>query len=566
VLIQIDGEPRFELINQDNLKRLVNSPYMIVLVPKKIKYFLDGGIEWYVADSVMGPWKVDKKPPKKIRELRSDKAQSAADKARSEVEEYEPPHVIIAIEPSELVVTQGKAEYAPIEGTNALYATNAENDILLDIDSQDKFVLFSGRWYKSKALEGPWSYVASDALPDTFSEIPADSPQGHLLSFVAGTVQAQEAVMDNQIPQTAAVKRGPARLGIDYDGVPKFKKIDGTDMEYAINTSASVLKIDGRYWACHQAVWYTGPGPEGPWEVADSRPEEISQIPSSNPHYNTKYVEVYDSTPDVVYVGYTPGYVGSYAYGGCVVYGTGWYYPSWYGAHYYPHHATWGFNMHYNPYSGWGVGVTWSNGPFTISFGSGGYGGYGYPYNYWGPRGYAYVPVPVYGGRPVYRPPAGWNPGDGYGGNRPGINPPDSRPGRPSTQPAGGRDNLYKRPENSQRVANQATARQPSSRAGDQPNNVFAGSDGNVYRRESDGNWKQRQGDGWKAKSPSAARPGTGSTRSGLERDYSGRSRGNQRSGGYQGSRAQPRSPAARPMTRPSGGRRRLNRSDPDWS
>ena len=28
-----------------------------------------------------------------------------------------------------------------------------------------------------------------------------------------------------------------------------------------------------------------------------------------------KYVEVCDSTPDVVYVGYTPGYLGTYIYG-----------------------------------------------------------------------------------------------------------------------------------------------------------------------------------------------------------------------------------------------------------
>lgn len=338
---------------------------------------------------------------------------------------------------------------------------------------------------------------------------------------------------------------------IDYDGTPKFKKIEGTEMEYAINTSYSVLKIDGRYWVCHQAVWYVGAGPEGPWEVADSRPDEIALIPPKNPHYNTKYVYVYDSTPDVVYVGYTPGYVGSYAYGGCVVYGTGWYYPAWYGHYYYPYHATWGFNMRYDPWSGWGVGVSWSNGPFTISIGTGGYGG-AYPYNYWGPHGFAYVPVPVYVGRPAYRPPASWNPGAG----RPGD--------RPSTQPVGGGDNLYKRPENKERVADRAAARQPD-RTSDRPNDVFAGGDGNVYRRDGDGSWRQQQGDGWKGVDPSQAdrardrassgsRGGSGRTGSGLERDYQGRSRGSQRAAGFQGSRG---SRAGGSMGRSRGGRRR---------
>ncbi len=476
--------------------------------------------------------------------------------------------MIVAIEPSELIVTDGKADYAPILETTALYVTNADNDVLMDVDSQEHYVLFSGRWYRSRKLEGPWSYVAPDALPATFADIPEDSEQSHLLAFVAGTDQAREALMDNKIPQTAAVKRGPAKLEIDYDGTPKFKRIEGTQMEYAINTSYSVLKIDGRYWVCHQAVWYEGPGPQGPWEVADYRPDAVSTIPASNPHYNTKYVYVYDSTPDVVYVGYTPGYMGSYPYGGCVVYGTGWYYPGWYGAHYYPYHSTWGFNVRYDPYHGWGVGVTWSNGPFTISIGGYGGYGYGYPYNYWGPGGFAYVPVPVYVGRPVYRPPVYRNPGQ-RPGNRPGINPPGDRPGinPPSSRPDIGKGNLYNRGDNVDRVARRDTPRTPGS-VSDRANDVFAGRDGNVYKRAADGKWQQREGGNWKGVDPAqadrarqragdrtrqSAGQGPGSRRgSGLERDHRSRSRGSQRASGFSSSRGSRSFGGAR-----GGGRRR---------
>jgi len=52
-------------------------------------------------------------------------------------------------------------------------------------------------------------------------------------------------------------------------------------------------------------------------------PDDVQDIPPDNPHYNVKYVYIYDSTPDVSYVGYTPAYMGSYVYGPCVVYGTG---------------------------------------------------------------------------------------------------------------------------------------------------------------------------------------------------------------------------------------------------
>ena len=61
---------------------------------------------------------------------------------------------------------------------------------------------------------------------------------------------------------------------------------------------------------------------------------EIYTIPPDCPVYNVTYVYVYSSTPDVVYVGYTPGYLWSFPYYGVPVYGTGWYYPGYYNQHY----------------------------------------------------------------------------------------------------------------------------------------------------------------------------------------------------------------------------------------
>jgi hypothetical protein len=320
-------------------------------------------------------------------------------------------------------------------------------------------------------------------------------------------------------------------------------------MEYAVNPASSVLRIDGGYWVCSNAVWYVGEGPEGPWETATRRPDEIDAIPPSNPHYNTKYVYVYDSTPDVVYVGYTPAYYGSYYHGGCIVYGTGWYYTPWYGHYYYPYHSTWGFHLSYNSYYGWGCRVTWSNGPFTISFG--GYGGY-YPYGgWWGPRGYIYAPVHHH--HHYHRPPGWHHPRYPVergpdGPRRPG----DTRPGIPED----GRENLYKRPENSSRLADRVGAGKEPGAVRERANDVFAGRDGNVYRRSQEGRWQQRDRGGWKDADPSRAdrlregaksRPKAG----GLERDYRSRQRGNVRAGGFQRSRG------GAGAVRRGGGRRR---------
>src|SRR5262245_27338296 len=61
-----------------------------------------------------------------------------------------------------------------------------------------------------------------------------------------------------------------------------------------------------------------------------------------------------DSTSDAVYTGYTAGYLGEVvAPGPVVVYGTGYDYPDWVGAYWYPGPVTWGF------------------GPFDLGFGVG---------------------------------------------------------------------------------------------------------------------------------------------------------------------------------------------------
>ena len=69
---------------------------------------------------------------------------------------------------------------------------------------------------------------------------------GTVLYAVPGTDVAREAVLDAQIPQTAAVERKKASLKVEYDGEPKFEKIKGTKMTYAVNTATPVIAVKGK--------------------------------------------------------------------------------------------------------------------------------------------------------------------------------------------------------------------------------------------------------------------------------------------------------------------------------
>ena len=123
-------------------------------------------------------------------------------------------------------------------------------------------------------LEGPWQFVPAEQLPADFRRIPPDGPKANVLASIPGTTQAKEALIANQIPQTAAVPRrdGPT-LDVDYDGPPRFSAIEETPLQYATNTATPVIEASPTsYYAVKDGVWFTAATSTGPWEVADSCP------------------------------------------------------------------------------------------------------------------------------------------------------------------------------------------------------------------------------------------------------------------------------------------------------
>ena len=99
----------------------------------------------------------------------------------------------------------------------------------LDVYKRQYYLLLSGRWFSSKSLDGPWSYERGDQLPSSFKKIAPASPIGDALAAVPGTNEAEDAVIDSEIPQTAAIKRSEAKTEVSYDGDPQFQDIPSTD-------------------------------------------------------------------------------------------------------------------------------------------------------------------------------------------------------------------------------------------------------------------------------------------------------------------------------------------------
>ena len=516
VLISFDGEAETRPIKDSPYEQVVNTAVLIIKDKSSGNFYLSNGQTWYIATNPKGPWSVTTKTPSAIKDF-------VKPDPDAEPQTGPPPQIITATVPTELIVTSGAPNWTALTGNQLLYVSNKESTFIKEIATNKYFLLLSGRWFSSQSLDGPWTYERSDSLPTSFKQIPPASPVGDALTAVAGTNEADDADADAEIPQTAAIKRNEAKTEVTYDGAPQFQDIPSTQVQYAVNTNSSVLKIADRYYVCDNGVWFAGLTPTGPWAVADSVPDAVQTIPPSAPVYNVRYVHIYDSTPDIVYVGYTPGYIGTYRYYGTVVYGTGWYYRPWIGpVYYYPRPYTWGFNVLYNPWTGgWGFALGYSTPFVNVSIGwRSSY--YRYPPywgggGWWGPGGYRPIYRPRPGYRPPYRPPRNvmriqpiGRPGSPNYGNRPGK---PGRPGRPSPYT---RDNLYARPGRQDRVKTdyRPKGKQPKPTA-PLPNNVYTDKDGNVYRRNNTGKWDKRENGKWAKPTPAnpGAQPTTPGTR-----------------------------------------------------
>ena len=388
LLVPIHGNTAVQPVPGTSLSRVINTRFLILQQGTKPPYFLHVYDGWMQAPSVDGPYTVAKNPPASLAAVAAQLSKAGVvdlldggpnAKSRASLANGAPTiHVVHG--PAELVVFKGKPDFTPIAGTGLLWATNTTSNVMVDTASNLYYLLLSGRWYRGPGLQGPWTFVASNALPASFAQIPADSPAGAVLATVAGTPQAQEAVIAAGIPQTAKVPltNGPSFVS-SIDGTPVMKPIAGTTLSYVANSDLPIIQVAPDSWyAVQTGVWFTAPQLTGPWRIATSVPPAIYSIPPSSPLYYVTYVQIYQSTPQYVYTGYTPGYTGSVVTNeGTVVYGTGYWYDPWVGTEYYPVPLTWGIDAVpiYNPYVGFAYGFGY---PAALD-----------PYWYWGTPWYA---------------------------------------------------------------------------------------------------------------------------------------------------------------------------------
>ena len=194
------------------MEYVVNTPFFIVKETKNEDYYITDGNFWYTSKDILKGWESTKKPPSKIKKFADDNMEEI--EPDSVAQTYtEAPELIIETKAAELIIVNGEPDYKAIEGTSLLYVDNTESDIIMDINSQNHYILLAGRWYFSKSLkDGDWKFCEPKNLPEDFKKIPEESSMSSVRPSVPGTPEAQTALLEQSIPQTATIDRKTQRL------------------------------------------------------------------------------------------------------------------------------------------------------------------------------------------------------------------------------------------------------------------------------------------------------------------------------------------------------------------
>jgi hypothetical protein len=508
ILVIIDGEPALFDIENTDLQKVVNTNWDLFYNKKEKRYYLRFDKSWLSARALTDAWKVEKKLPKGFTKLPdTDSYREVKQTAASPQRMATVVLVLVAHKPTELIVIDGPPALKPVPGTQLSWVANTESDLFFD-SYRNYYFLTSGRWFRTSDLQGGKWVAATTSLPDDFKNIPLHHPRAHVLASVPGTRQAEEAVLTASIPKVATIDRKTPKAQVQYIGDPKFEGIKGTNVSYATNTPNDVLKVGDVYYLCLDGIWLVSTGPNGPWATSDKVPDEIYTIPAESPKHNVTYVSIYDSTPETVTYGYTSGYSGVYVGYGVAMWGTGYYYPPYYGWGYYPYPVYWpcayytyGASVWYNPATGAYARGSAVYGPY------GGYGraaaynpatgAYAWGRSAWGPYGAA-----ASGG--FYNPRTGtwggsYHASNGYQSWGQSVvgrgdqwartaSYSDSRGTIGGIQTSGGGKAIAARGSEGQGFV-------ARSSAGD----IYAGRDGNVYKRTQSGSWYKNSGGSWES-------------------------------------------------------------------
>ena len=375
IILNISGEPLVMSMGTTAYSIIGNSNWPLLKLTESENYYLLHKQTWWKTENLDGPWQKMAGGPAGLDTLDPEGEFSQFLAETADAGDISIHHVT---KPTELITIDGEPEIEEIEGTQGLSFVSNTQSPLFVYKSTVYFLasgrwfatsdLQSGTWKMLRKLPGVFSNIPEDhgmgyvraSVPGTLEArtalLEASLPEKK-------TVPADESlVLENQYVGEPKFER-IANTSIT--------RATNSGYEIFLHQGVFYLCYEGAWYQSDNAE-----GPWTPaFRVPDDL-YNIPASSSSYPVTQVKVAS--STSTSVVYVASTSYYSGIYSYYGMPVYGTGWYYPPYYQYYYhygrypyayYPYYRSYGYGSYYNAQTG-----TYAN----RSVWAGPYGGYSY--------------------------------------------------------------------------------------------------------------------------------------------------------------------------------------------
>jgi hypothetical protein len=203
-LLFIDGAPVMLAVPNTSLEVVVNANWPLLRHRTGgDRYFLLARDQWLTSDRLEHGWRAAASLPVDFSNLPATHEYSVIRSAVPLRNLARPiPEVVYALQPTELIVIDGRPSLETIAGAGGLQWVTNTRSPLFKLDSSWYF-LAAGRWFTTTDLDkGLWALTRD--LPQAFAAIPTDHPQSAVRAAVPGTVEARMAALEASVPARPA--------------------------------------------------------------------------------------------------------------------------------------------------------------------------------------------------------------------------------------------------------------------------------------------------------------------------------------------------------------------------
>jgi hypothetical protein len=205
----------------------------------------------------------------------------------------DPPAIIFSASPAVLILIDGgHPVYRPVPGTELQRIVNTRALIVRDVTGMVYLKIRDG-WMQAYSLDAGWWSVAG-VPPDGAKIALQQAVASKTVDLIDGADPKNPAgrpSLANGSAPVIFISTTPAML-IVTDGPMVFAPIEGTSLEYVVNTSADVFTepTDQELYVLASGRWFRSWTTEGPWQfVATSElPADFARIPDGSPKAGVK--------------------------------------------------------------------------------------------------------------------------------------------------------------------------------------------------------------------------------------------------------------------------------------